>query len=344
MVTNPAPFPAVHDSVEMPRLLLAVADAGGADADQLARDAQVPGHALACDGAMIPSHYVYHLWELVEHALENPHVPLTTVARHKVGDLDLFDYLLTTAATLKDGLRVNGDFLHLVTTNGRLQIEAETDRDTTYSCRTAEPGGRGAELWVQFTVAGFCARAQAATRRPVVPAHVAFAQPPPRSHRAFIETLGTSRIDFGAPVTTFTFRACDLDLAVPGADPALARILTRYAATLAPRPLPTWHEHFQQQLAEAIDHGNPTLDTLAHRLALSTRTLQRQLAERGTTWRAELDAARQRRAQHARQADAANMADLARQLGYSDPRSARRALRRWNDRTGGTGRGQSEPW
>jgi AraC-like DNA-binding protein len=320
----------------MSRLLLAVAAAGGADARQLARDAQIPGHALARDHAMLLSRHVYRLWELVEHALEAPHVPLTTVDRHKVGDLDLFDYLLTTATTLKSGLQVNGDFLHLVTTNGRLQIEAETDRDATYSCRTVQPGGRGADLWVQFTVAGFCARAQAATGRPVVPSHVAFAQPPPRSHQAFIERFGTSRIDFGAPVTTFTFRACDLDLPMPGADPALARILTRYAATLSPRPLPTWHEHFQQQLAEAIDHGNPSLGALARRLAISIRTLQRQLAEQGTTWRAELDTARQQRAQHAPQAEAGNMANLARQLGYSDPRSARWALRRWNDRTGGT--------
>ena len=36
-------------------------------------------------------------------------------------------------------------------------------------------------------------------------------------------------------------------------------------------------------------------DRLARRLAVSPRTLQRQLAVHGTTWRAELDTARQRR-------------------------------------------------
>jgi AraC-like DNA-binding protein len=327
----------------MSRLLLAVAAAGGADARQLARDAGVPERALAHAEAMIPSRQVYRLWELVEYALEDPRVPLTTVGRHKVGDLDLFDYMLTTAATLKDGLRANGAFLHLVTTNGRLQIESETDRDATYSCRIVEPGGRGADLWVQFIVAGFCARAQAATGRPVVPVHVAFAQPPPRSHGAFIETFGTSRIDFGAPITTFTFRACDLDLPMPRADPALASILSRCAAALSPRPLPTWREHFQQQLSTALDHGSPSLSTMARRLAVSTRTLQRQLADHGTTWRAELDTARERRAQHAHQTGTSDMTNLARQLGYSDPRSVRRVLQRWNDRTSGTAGGQSEP-
>jgi hypothetical protein len=42
-------------------------------------------------------------------------------------------------------------------------------------------------------------------------------------------------VDFDAPVTTFTFRSQDLNLPMPGADPVLARILTRYAATLAQR-------------------------------------------------------------------------------------------------------------
>jgi AraC-like DNA-binding protein len=65
-------------------------------------------------------------------------------------------------------------------------------------------------------------------------------------------------------------------------------------------------------------------------LAISVRTLQRRLAEHGTTWRAELQAARQDRARTAFQASPPSMTRLARQLGYADPRSVRRALRRWD--------------
>jgi AraC-like DNA-binding protein len=66
---------------------------------------------------------------------------------------------------------------------------------------------------------------------------------------------------------------------------------------------------------------------------VSPRTLQRQLAEHGTTWRAELNAARQRRAVKARRSGTVGSAALARQLAYSDPRSVRRALRRWDNET-----------
>jgi AraC-like DNA-binding protein len=107
-------------------------------------------------------------------------------------------------------------------------------------------------------------------------------------------------------------------------------MLTRYAATLAPpSAAATWQEHFQQLLAQAIEAGTPSLDTVARRMAVSNRTLQRQLAAHGTTWRAELDSTRHALARQARQIGPASMARLARQLAYSEPRAARRALRRW---------------
>jgi AraC-like DNA-binding protein len=246
--------------------------------------------------------------------------------------------LFTTAATVREALEMSGDFFHLVSTNCSLQPETTTDAGTTYSYRHALPGGRGEELWTQFSMAGFCARIGAAAGRAVVPAHVAFTQPPPRSHRAFNDTFGTRQIDFRAPVNTFTLRTEDLDLPMPGADPALARILRRYAATL-PQPQPAyWLNHFRQVLADAIEDSTPSLDSLARRLVVSTRTLQRRLAEYGTTWRTELETARQHRAQRAFQDGASSMTRLASQLGYSDPRSVRRALRRWDSRSSGPGR------
>jgi hypothetical protein len=96
--------------------------------------------------------------------------------------------------------------------------------------------GRGADLGLQLSVAVFCARARAGTGQPIVPVRVAFRQRAPRSHRAFTEAFGTAGVDFDAPVTTFTFRTRDLDRPMLGADPALARILARSAATLPPPP------------------------------------------------------------------------------------------------------------
>jgi AraC-like DNA-binding protein len=285
---------------------------------------------------MISPHYALRLWELAEHALEDPQLAITFADHFQPGELDLYDYLFTTAPTLRDGMDLSGRYLYLLTTNGQLRAETETEREVTYSYRYLTADGRGADLALQLAVSVFCARARAGTGRPVVPVRVALRQRAPRSHRGFSEAFGTTRVDFDAPVTTFTFRARDLDLPMLGADPVLARILARYAATLAPPPDPTWQRHFRGLLTEALDDGAANLAAMARRMAMSPRTLQRHLAEHGTSWRLELDSARRWRADQLRNDDPAI---LAHHLGYSHSKSARRAVRRWSlDDEPGTGR------
>jgi AraC-like DNA-binding protein len=315
-----------RESSKMVRYLLGASAAGGADAARLARDLRLPGWILQRDEVMISPDYALRLWELAEHALEVPHLAITFAERYQPGELDLYDYLFTTAPTLRDGFDVSSRYLHLLTTNARLRVEAETDREVTYSYGYLAADGRGADLALQLSVAIFCARARAGTGQPVVPVRIAFRQRAPRSHRAFTEAFGTAAVDFAAPVTTFTFRARDLSLPMLGADPALARILARYAATLPPPPDLTWRQHFRLLLTEALDDGGASLNAMARRMAVSPRTLQRQLAEHGTTWRSELDAARRRRADQPGDDDPAS---LAHRLGYSHAKSARRAVRRW---------------
>jgi hypothetical protein len=179
-------------------------------------------------------------------------------------------------------------------------------------------------------VAAFCAGARAVTARRIAPAHIALPQRPPSSAAAFVAALGTTSIDFGAAAATFTFRDQDLDLLLPTADPLLAEILARYAAAFPAPPPVTWYERFQQLLDETLDAASPSLGGMARQLAMSARTLQRRLADHGTTWREELDAARRRRATNVGLAVGPDAVGLARQLRYADARSVRRALRRWS--------------
>jgi AraC-like DNA-binding protein len=328
--TGPGGF---HESAGRARQVLALAGAGGADVRGLAREAGIPGWQLSGDEARVPSERVFRLWELAEHALGNPQAGLAAVRdMHFPTGVHLLGYLFRTAGTLRDGMLAPSDFSYLNSTNGTLRIEADAGSEVTYSYTNALEGGRGEELYLQLIIAGFCRAARLGTGRPVVPLHVGFSQAAPAAHREFLDALGTSRIDFGAPVTTLTFRAADLALPMLGADPVLAHLLRQHAALLPVPSPPSWREHFQGLIAKAIRQGTPSLDTMARRLSVSPRTLQRQLAEHGTTWRAELDAARQRIAARASGDGATDVGTLAGQLGYADPRAARRHLARLDER------------
>lgn len=320
-----------HESVKMVRSLLTAATAGGTDPRRLARDAQIPDWVLRDDDVKVSPRYALRLWELAEQALDDPQLPLTVAARYQAGELDLYDYLFITAPTLRGAFDLSIRYLHLLTTNARLTVEAEAEREVTYSYRYLNADGRGADMALQFSVAVLCTMARSGTGQPIVPVRLAFRQRAPRSHRGFTETFGTSRVDFDAPATTFTFRTRDLDLPMLGADPVLARILARYADTLSPPPTGTWKQEFRFLLAQEFENGPPTLTGMARRLALSPRTLQRHLAEHGTNWRAELDAARRWRATQVQRHDPA---DVARHIGYTHPRSASRAIQRWSQQDG----------
>lgn len=315
------------DSVALHRSLLRAAAEGGADPRRLARDAGLSAAALESEGAMLPARCYTRLWEVVERALEQPLVPLAMAARHRVGELGLYDYLFASAATLGEGMSAAGDFLHLVTTNGRLGTH-DAGQEITYTYRHVEPGGRGQELCLLYGVALWCLRARAATGRRIVPSRVTFPVVAPRSHRLLAEAFGTQRMVFGAPTASVSFSPADLDTRMMAADARLTGMLRRFAASLPfPRP-DSFPETLRLVIAEAIEQGTPSLCGVAARLAISSRTLQRRLAEHGTGWRQELDAARRTVASSADD-QSVKMASLARRLGYSDPRSARRALRRW---------------
>ncbi len=279
---------------------------------------------------MVPTSLSSHLFELVERELRDPDVALRIPDLHQLGDLDLYDYLFTTAPTMRCAMRAGANYSHLVSTNTRLDIESGAGGETSYAVRQVEASGRGRELMLQLTVAILCARVRAGTRQPVNPVHVGFAFRAPRRHRAFTETLGTSRVDFDCPATTFTFHERDLDLPMTGADGRLHHMLAHYAR-LVPLPVASWYEHFRLVLDGVVTQGPVPLKEMAARLGVGVRTLQRLLARHGTTWQAELDAARHRVASRA---GAVSMAELAGRVGYADPRSARRAVQRWRSSRG----------
>jgi hypothetical protein len=147
----------------MALLLLGLAGAGGADTRALARDAGLPGWLLSLRSGMAPSHQNARLWELTANALSDPCLGIAAVSRLHTGDMGLYDYLFSTAGTVREALQASGEFFHLVTTNCLLQRAISGHEEVTYSYRHVEPGGWGEDLWTQFSIAAIFARIQVFT-------------------------------------------------------------------------------------------------------------------------------------------------------------------------------------
>jgi AraC-like DNA-binding protein len=89
-----------------------------------------------------------------------------------------------------------------------------------------------------------------------------------------------------------------------------------------------WLELFRATLTQGLQTGGGSLGEVARQLTVSSRTLQRQLAAHGTTFRAETNDARRELAGWLTRVGASN-AQIALRLGYSDTRALRRAAQRW---------------
>ncbi|MFJ9370198.1 AraC family transcriptional regulator ligand-binding domain-containing protein [Nocardia sp. NPDC101769] len=303
----------------------------GVDTRMLLRDAGLPQSVLTTEHGMVSSGAYLRLWEHAEFRQDAPEVGLRIATTYRIGRFGIFDYLFSTAATVAEGLaavRRNGA---LMATNHHYSSARDTsDSEYTTVLEMTDGDGRGADLTIQAAYASTLARIRHATGASITPARITLRQKPPRAMGAFVDAFGTAAIDFDAPFDSVTLRAGDLALPLRTADPVLAKIVRGHAESLSAPLLDklSWPEHVQRALREMLGAGDVSLNAVARCLTVSPRTLQRHLAESGTTWRRELDLARQTMARQA--AETTSKSSLAQRLGYSDVRALRRAARRWD--------------
>ncbi|MEV7523591.1 AraC family transcriptional regulator ligand-binding domain-containing protein [Streptomyces sp. NPDC091371] len=257
-----------------------------------------------------------------------------------IGALGVWDYLITSAPTPLEGIRdasayfaavadTRTDALRITEDGAQITISHVNHADVTYEAACAIRA---------YALALYQRRLGEAAQRRLVPLRVALATEAPRRHDALAELYGTRTIEFEAPNSSITFLATDLSAPNPHAQPGLSAVLRRHAEqTLATSiPLHDWLDLFRTALASAAqDEGAPTLSSVARRMALSTRTLQRRLDEHGTTWSHEAETVRRAHITRLLHDTDLGIDAIAARSGYADARALRRAVQRWYGATPG---------
>jgi len=82
-------------------------------------------------------------------------------------------------------------------------------------------------------------------------------------------------------------------------------------------------------ITELLPMGHPALETVAEKLEISPRTLQRRLAEVGMTHRRLVTQSRLQRACQLLSRNNTNIKSIARELGFATPSSFSRAFQSW---------------
>jgi AraC-like DNA-binding protein len=94
-------------------------------------------------------------------------------------------------------------------------------------------------------------------------------------------------------------------------------------------------ESVERVLVDAIFDGDPRIETIASRMKMSTRSLQRKLQAAGTSHRKLLGDTRLRLAESLLSKESITQSNIARTLGYSGATAFNRAFKGWTGRPPG---------
>jgi AraC-like DNA-binding protein len=167
------------------------------------------------------------------------------------------------------------------------------------------------------------------------PLEVQFGHPGPANTAEHLRIFSVPVL-FDCASNAFVIEREFLQRQVPAADPRLYGILRRYLERVL-EEMPALQddllESARSTIAGLMRDGDPTLLRVAKNLALSPRTLERRLDERGLSFTTLIADTRRRFAINYLKDPNNTLTEIAFLLGYSEVSAFNRAFKRWTGRT-----------
>jgi len=282
----------------------------------------------------VPLRVMQELPDVVARAMDEPCLGLNMALTIPRGMYGLFEFRVRNASTLDDALRSLGSYARLLDDLTNTSFELQRDQGCFRCWIDGEPacfGRQANELTLGVVVRLL---SEVIAPRTWTPLRVWFAHDEPSNRARLSAFFGTREIEFGAGSNGFTLSASDLQIAGTGADPALRAILEDHTElSLAVKPSAVRSkalgDRLRNQIFLALRTGAPRLHRVAAELGISSRTLQRRLADEHHKFNDLVEAVRQERARAYLTDDELVLGEIAFLLGYSDLRAFVRAFKRW---------------
>jgi AraC-like DNA-binding protein len=273
-------------------------------------------------------------------ALGDVHLGLGLADAVPKGAYGVGEFLVRAVPTLREAFENFARYNAIIAPGQTFRFVEEGPEARMETWCTAQPTALGRHL-NEYTVAIMVRALWTMADVPLTRAW--FSTPRPESTARLAEYFRTPQLAFDQPSSGFAIDAAGLTLPVRGGDPALAGFLEEHAkAALASRPKSDdLVDKLRHAIREALKQGEPNVERLATRLALSGRTLQRRLADLGTSFQEVLDQVRFDLARAYLGDARLDLSQVAYLLGYSELRAFDRAFRRWANQSPGEWRAQA---
>ncbi len=303
---------------------------------RLLREAGAPIGALVHHGvdiddpdARVPHRVVTALLEQAALGCGDDALGLHAAEHLRPGDLDALEYAAASSATVREAILTTNRCLRLLHDAAELSLEVGA---STAAWRVRFPASAPRCPQVAEYVLGILVvlGRRHAGRSMLRGGEARFVHQRPRSVAEHWRILGVEP-RFGQAHDALVFPATSLDLPLPRSDPALKGVLERVIDERLGR-LPVRDDigaQVRRLLDAELPGGEPTIEHLAARLRVSSRTLRRRLDELGTSHRDLLADLRRERALEYLDDPSLAIDEAALLLGYSDVTAFHRAFKRW---------------
>jgi AraC-like DNA-binding protein len=262
------------------------------------------GNGLACD-ALTLSDKLSHLWSLLVEHSGDPLIGLKVSTPHRLGWLGVMGHIMLVSPTVQSTIeRCHGHTRVGLVLPGSQRVVPQQRYDF---------------VWCVL----LRSLRSAAGRDDAAPVLVEYAFPEPANAELYAQTFGCP-VHFNRPHNVMEFADTDLVAALPD-----YRGGSGVLASLAQAQPPTITARVQAMVAVMLPKGPPHRDDVAAHMMMSERTLQRRLAEEGTSFTTLVDDTRRELARQSLSTGELSLKMLSFQLGFSEPSAFYRACKRW---------------
>lgn len=314
------------------RCIRAALDERGIDGLALIREAGLDPALLADNNARYPLAGTARLWQLAVAACGEDAFGLTVGRYVNHTSFHALGYSLLASATLKDAFERLVRYFRIVSDAAELRFErhGEIYRFSIEALPgDQQPAAESLDALLSVLIR-LCRFLHGPGFRALA---VRLRRPAPADTLPY-ERVFKAPVEFAASDNAIDFERASLERPLASANPELARhndaVIARYLANFETRNV---SGRVHAALVDTLPHGEPSQDAIAARLHMSSRNLQRRLAEEGETYKEILNRTRQDLALSYIRDPAYSVSEITYLLGFSDTSSFSRAFKRWTGRS-----------
>ncbi|MCX6214919.1 AraC family transcriptional regulator [Spirosoma sp.] len=335
--------PKTNDSLSVGsiNLILFAARQQGADADALARAVGINAVQLKNPDGRVLIQQVQALWHEAIIATNDSALPLKLGEMVNPLALGVLAYVMMHCPTLGhvfDKLCHYQDIVcEGVRTTGQLMpADNQSGAKYTLSLRITSPDIIYPEHTFNSELSIYMSVIRALTGQRLTALETRFAYPRPSDTREHERVFDPTLLLFDASETTLVFDAALLDTPILNANSSLFPLFEKHANDILNQlHTPSLKSRVKTEIISLMKGEEPTLVSVADRLAMGVRTLQLHLKESGTSYQQLLDETRKELAiGHLREPNVSTT-DIAYLLGFAEPSVFFRSFKKWTGQTPG---------